>query len=205
MSDKQVLLKNELILYLMSIKQGAKECGSNEKKKTFLNALFEHSILYGCILDNDVLCSEVALGHISEFFALVENVLPPPVSNDGIDLSLALHYGVATDSGWKLPEGSLERANAIFSQVVVDLLTILNLATIELSKNLSELGDLSAVDIENTQYVIGMSEITATNFGMVLERCGEFENSSYEKLHAFFSDSTRFTSKLRESGLGFVS
>lgn len=194
---------DDFVLYLVSIKQAYENGEMSDADCGVLKALFEHGVLYHSLLENETLCNDKTRNSISDFCQLIEEMLPAPEITGDVLLSLELVAGDSnknkTDS---LTPDILARASEAFVEVVIDLMSILQMAILDLSLKLKEANTLSAVDIENTNYVIGMAEITSSNFGAVLNHVGHFENAGYEAMQKFFVDGTRFAASLQQSGLG---
>lgn len=198
-------LRNDFVLYLVAIKQAFEGGKYSNTDGVVLRALFEQGLLYRLILENASLCDDAVLKGIDEFCGLIERDLPPPVLGGAGSLSLTLiggGAGAAVPDSLALLHG---QANLAFKEVVVGLLTIFQLSILDLSVALKSEGQLSAKDVENTNYVIGMAEITSLNLGKIIEKPSGFGDIGFGKVQKFFADVVGFAGSLRASGLGALS
>ena len=190
-------MKTGLLLCLLSIEQAFEKCFLSDDDLDTLKAMYEHGLLYSCILDNNSLCIENNLIKIGGFLRLVESALPAPDFKECISYSLKLGENVASQELMVLPVNLRALSTFIFQEVVLDLMAVYQLAILELSMQMKDAGELSTVDAENSHYVVGMAEITLTNVGALLEQRGDFDHSDYSGLNKFFVDSTRFAFALK--------
>lgn len=198
-------LRNDFVLYLVAIKQAFEGGKYSDADGVVLRALFLQGLLYRSILENKLLCDDAVLKGIEEFCGLIERDLPPPVLGGAESLNLIL---VGSGAGAAVSDSLVflhEQTNLAFKEIVVGLLSIFQLSILDLSVVLKSEGQLSAKDVENTNYVIGMAEITSINLGKIIERPSGFGDVGFGKAQKFFSDVVRFAGSLRASGLGALS
>jgi hypothetical protein len=196
--------KQELPLYLLSIKQAFESDAFTRADRQTLKALFEHGFLYLSVLDHEELCSEAALKSIVTFGKLIEETLSAPVITSEFNFSYLQEPDQEIVGDPVLPDYLRARAETLFRTVVIDLMSIFQLAIFDLSVQLKTTKTMPPEDSLNTQYVIGMAEITAGNFGTIVANVGEFDTNSYLKLQKFFVDATRFAAALKQSRVGTI-
>ena len=196
---------NDFVLYLVSIKQAYENGEISNADSTVVKVLFGHGVLYHSLLENETLCTDEIWKNISAFCQLIEGALPAPEITDNVSLSLKLvTRSSKQNTADSLPLDIRVCADQAFAETVIYLMSIFQMAILDLSLKLKDANSLSAVDIENSKYVIGMAEITSCNFGAVLNQVGYFENADYEAMQKFFVDGIRFAASVRQSGLGVI-
>ena len=196
-------IKNQFPLYLCSIQQTIAGSNPDSADQASLVSSFELGMLLSCILENSPLCNDVFISNVSEFCVFVEQAMLPPDFSDGASFSwdLASHNGKSSD--FKLPVESVTQVSKLFKTVLLDLMSGMQMALLDLCVKQKTIADLSALDIENTNYVIGMIEITLMNFGSFIAQGGN-TFKTHSELHRFFSDTTRFAASLQANRVGIA-
>lgn len=195
-------LQQDVTLCLLAIKQAHAGSTLGSADQMALQSMFTHGFLYQSILVYPALCEPGPLANIQHFRSLVQSNLQPPVITGVHDLSLKLSthgHAPGTESKWAAMNIS---ADKLYRATVVYLASVFQLAIVDLSMRLNMESELSEVDAQDANYVIGMAEITSKNVESLLNTdipAAEFNHSGIEK---FFADATRFGASLRQRGLG---
>lgn len=194
-------LKKNFILFLFSIKQAYERSALSDADNVTLRELFKHGMLYRAILENENLDDAGVISKIAAFCKLIEDSLPPPEIVAGDVLHLELMKNKFNLVELILPANISEHADELYRAVIVDLMGVFQISILDLAAKLKS-DTLSAGDVDNTNYVIGMAEITAINYGKILSREHDFGEFNCGKIQKFFADSIGFAGSLRAEGLG---
>ncbi|MEM8519047.1 hypothetical protein [Janthinobacterium sp. CAN_S7] len=197
------VLKENYILYLFAIKQAFERNALSVGDSDTLKEIFKHSLLYRAILDVENICDVSVIAKITDFCNLIEDGLPPPEIAVGSVLHLTLVKEYGNLSVLSLPENIRTRAVELFQAVIIELMGVFQLAILDLV--VKQKGEsLSVADVDNTNYVIGMAEITAINYGKIIGNEYDFGDFNCGKIQKFFTDSVGFAGSLRAEKLGMA-
>jgi hypothetical protein len=198
-------ITTDLAPYLLALKQAYEFGEMSSADCKAVHVIFAHGLFYQSLLGYEVLHTEKAFAAINTFCNAIEESLPAPEITDKTPLLFLLGTGRPNPNSLdKLTPDMQARASQEFAEVVIDLMSIFQTATLELSLSLQNVDALSTVDINNVHYVIGMSEITACNFGTVLQGVEHFDMTGYRAMQELFVNGTQFAAALKQRGLGVI-
>lgn len=198
-------LNEFFVLLLVSIKQAYEgpEFSAADGKR--LEVMFNQGIIYQAMLENEVLCDKNFVNCIGHFCELIQKALPPPEHCDfhAVDLVLVktnLPKSLLQDV---LVEAEINAAN-IFKAIIVNLMIVFQCSIVDLTAKLKTEKALSEVDVDNTNYVVGMAQTSTINLNLLIDEVDIFHESICEKTCKFMFDMVGFASSLKLSGLGLA-
>ena len=197
-------MKSEMMLCLFAIEQACENDDWSDDDLKTLKEMYEQGLLYSCILKNDSLCNEKMLVMVSGFCKLIGDSLLAPDIKNGLAFMLKRKARQGDKELMKLGVNMRALASTMYREVMIEFMSIFQIAILNLSLKVKDVGALSVEDTKNVHYVIGMAEITLTNIQSVFERNGAFNQEDYSNINKFFVDSTRFASSLLQRELNIA-
>lgn len=196
-------LKEFFVLVLVAIKQAYESDEFSEDDRKTLVIMFEQGLVYQSMLNHEVLCDEQFVKCIGAFGALVQQVLPPPESCDFSAVSLALvKASLPTGKEHDVLVDAQVTVDNIFKAILINLMSVFQCSILDLSAKLVTECVLSAVDVDNTNYVVGMAQITTANLSALIEQADISGEATSENTCKFLFDTIGLASSLKLSGLG---
>lgn len=197
-------LKEDFILTLVSIKQAYEGPEFSEEDRKTLELMFDHGLIYQSMLkNNEVLCDEKFVKCINAFGDLILQVLPPPEPFYAVDLNL-VKIGLPKNIGQDVLVDAQRTSDNIFKTVVINLMSVFQCSIIDLTAKLETEQALSVVDVENTNYVVGMAQLSTANLSALIEKTDIFGETTRENTCKFLFDTVGFASSLKSSDLGMT-
>lgn len=184
----------EISLYLQAIKNSYESGDHSKTDCQVLAALYLQGGLYRRLMEFPALVDSAAKIAIAKFTKLVREAVEAPVISPDTDLSYGLQRRRQFNGNDALPSEFCESADQAFKEFMAEFLggiqaDILALAVKAKSGSGAAPGD--------ADYVIGMAEVTAQNFGALVAPASETEGRNYAEIDRFFSDGCRFVSSVR--------
>lgn len=129
----------------------------------------------------------------SKFFLLVQRGLAAPNIGELTDATRTLRVQGASTGPDRLDARFQGECKILSAGLVAHLLTEIQIDMLDLSHRPRS----ADTDSDDANYVIGMLEITANNFGALAQAAGEKTSGDFGAVDKFITDSCRFVSAVR--------
>lgn len=198
-------LNDFFVLILVSIKQAYEGPEFSEEDRNTLSVMFKQGLVYQSMLNNEALCDAKFVKCIGVFGDLIQQVLPPPEPCDfyAVDLRLA-KIELSNNQDQDVLVDAKITVDNIFKAIIINLMSVFQCSILDLSAKLVTEGALTAVDVDNTNYVVGMAQITTANLSALIEQTDIFGEATSENTCKFLFDTVGFASSLKSSDLGMT-
>lgn len=187
-----MLTEDDLGACVVAIKQAHDGCNFNEEGRRALRSAFILGKFFEVLMSHPELLDQHAKAGIARFVNLVHECLPPPTINDEDDVAFVLRR-----------QGDVGGADALDTRFTKESRIILfGFMAAFVSSLQKDLVDLAlrahaAGQTDDSNYVIGMAEITANNFGTLAETSGDLRERDFDAVERFLVDGCRFTAAVR--------
>lgn len=195
---------NQMDIYLVAIKQAFESGQYSRADSTALRSWFIYAWLYRSLIINGLGEDHGVMAGIDKFKKMIELELQPPDVEGNLTLELADNVIFKETVALNLCEEKKQQADAIYRAVLGKVIFLFQSAIIQITEKMLNNASLTVGGLEDAKYVIGMSEITATNLNRLRLETEDLDQTSFNRVKCFIVDAARFAGKLRSEEFGIV-